>query len=178
MSVNRYRLSLLAERDLDDIWLYVAQDSGSDAANRLIDDITERFVLLATHPEAGRLREEIAPNLRSFPVQNHVIYYRPDEAGILIARLAWQTRSNGHDRAALNFIRGRERGGGKRSRCYSVGAPPYVHVFAADGVWCNREPSRRRFVPDVEAGGSWPALHRRQSVHRFWSVALRVSRRR
>ena len=42
-----------AETDLDDIWLYVARESGSmDVATRLIDAITGRFLLLATLDDA------------------------------------------------------------------------------------------------------------------------------
>lgn len=45
--------------DLDDIWYYVAKESGSsDIANRLIDTITDRFFLLAGFPYLGRSRDE------------------------------------------------------------------------------------------------------------------------
>ena len=48
-----------AETDLDDIWLYVARESGSmDVATRLIDAITGRFVFLASFPYVGRARDE------------------------------------------------------------------------------------------------------------------------
>ena len=40
-----------ADADLDDIWLYVATESGSmDVANRLIDSITDQFLLLPVTP--------------------------------------------------------------------------------------------------------------------------------
>ena len=42
-----YRLSALAEQDLDEIWSYVAEDASSETADRLIDAIVERFELLA-----------------------------------------------------------------------------------------------------------------------------------
>jgi len=43
-----HQLSPKAEADLDDIWLYVANESGSlDIATRLIDSITNQFFLLA-----------------------------------------------------------------------------------------------------------------------------------
>ncbi len=77
--MKRVRLSKLAEADLDEIWLYVAADGGVDVANRLIDDITDRIVLLGTQPNAGRLRDELAVGLRSFPVHRHIIYYRPEQ---------------------------------------------------------------------------------------------------
>ena len=39
-----HRVAPRAEADLDDIWLYVAKESGSiEIANRLIDTITDRF---------------------------------------------------------------------------------------------------------------------------------------
>ncbi|HVP50065.1 MAG TPA: type II toxin-antitoxin system RelE/ParE family toxin [Candidatus Bathyarchaeia archaeon] len=54
-----HRLAPRAEADLDDIWYYVANDSGSvDTANRLIDTITERFLALASFPYLGRSRED------------------------------------------------------------------------------------------------------------------------
>jgi plasmid stabilization system protein ParE len=45
-----YRLSPLAERDLDEIWSYVAEDATPTTADRLIDDIIGRFDLLAEQP--------------------------------------------------------------------------------------------------------------------------------
>jgi toxin ParE1/3/4 len=81
-----YRLSPLAERDLDEIWSYVAEDASPATADRLIDAIVERFELLAEQPRIGRLRPEFGAGVRSFTVENHVIYYRHD-ADILIARI-------------------------------------------------------------------------------------------
>lgn len=48
------RLAPRAETDLDEIWGYVAKESGSiEIANRLIDSITDRFFLLAGFPHSG-----------------------------------------------------------------------------------------------------------------------------
>ena len=35
----------------------------------------------------GRLRDELAPFLRSFPVKNYLIFYRPIDEGIEIVRI-------------------------------------------------------------------------------------------
>lgn len=52
-----HRLAPRAETDLDDIWYYVATESGSmETANRLIDTITERFLALANFPYLGHSR--------------------------------------------------------------------------------------------------------------------------
>lgn len=80
-----HRLASQVEFELDDIWYYVARESGSvEIADRLIDSITDRFFLLANHPYVGRLREDLRPGLRSFPVGQYVIIYRIEDADVLI----------------------------------------------------------------------------------------------
>jgi len=64
-----YRLSPLAERDLEEIWLYVAEDASPANADRLIDAIVERFDLLADQPRMGRLRPEFGADVRAFTVE-------------------------------------------------------------------------------------------------------------
>ena len=81
-----YRLSPLAERDLDEIWSDVAQDATPTTADRLIDDIIHRFDLLAEQPGMGRARPEFGMGVRSFAVENYVIYYRQEDDA-LIARV-------------------------------------------------------------------------------------------
>ncbi|MDO8794476.1 MAG: type II toxin-antitoxin system RelE/ParE family toxin [Vicinamibacterales bacterium] len=50
-----HRLSPEAESDLDAAWYYTATESGNaDIADRLIEAITSRFLLLQTHPQIGR----------------------------------------------------------------------------------------------------------------------------
>ena len=80
-----YRLSPLAERDLDEIWSYVAEGASPETADRLIDVIVERFELLSEQPRIGRLRPEIGEGVRSFIVESYVIYYRHND-DVLIAR--------------------------------------------------------------------------------------------
>ena len=38
-------------------------------------------------PEIGRPREDLAARLRSFPVGSYIIFYRPMEYGVEIARV-------------------------------------------------------------------------------------------
>ena len=81
-----FRLLQEAEAELDDIWLYVARESGSsDIATRLIEGITDRFWLLAQHPQIGRRRDaDLRPGLRSFSVGAYVIVYRTEGEDVLI----------------------------------------------------------------------------------------------
>ena len=81
-----YRLSVLAEQDLEEIWSYVAEDTSATRADRLIDAIFDRFELLVEQPRMGRSRPEFGEGVRSFVVESYVIYYRHD-ADILIARV-------------------------------------------------------------------------------------------
>lgn len=83
-----------ADTDLHEIWYYVASKSGSlEIADRLIDSITHRFLLLANNPNAGRARDEdLLPGLRSFPVGEYVIY-RVTEDGVLVLRVVRGSRN-------------------------------------------------------------------------------------
>jgi toxin ParE1/3/4 len=83
-----------ADSDLDSIWRYIAVESGSyEIADGLIEAITNRFFLLATHPHIGRARdEELRLGLRSFPVGNYIIFYRIHDGHVLILRVLHGSR--------------------------------------------------------------------------------------
>ncbi len=84
--MSQCRLSDAARSDLDEIWFYIAQDN-ADAADNFIRAIVSRFPKLAAMPQMGRAREELSPHLRSFPIGRYVIFYRPMENGVEIARV-------------------------------------------------------------------------------------------
>ena len=72
-----HRLSASARTALDDRY-YVTTQSGSETiADRLIDQLTQRFFMLAQHPCVGRARDEdLCPGLHTFPVGMSIIVYR------------------------------------------------------------------------------------------------------
>ncbi len=78
--------SNLAQLDLLEIWAYIAEDS-TGAADRFLDLLDQKCRTLAEAPGIGRSREGLAPDLRGFPVKRYVIFYRPIEGGIEIARV-------------------------------------------------------------------------------------------
>lgn len=90
-----HRRAPQADSDLDDIWYYVASNSGSlDVADRFIESITDRFFLLARHPNIGRARDEdLRPGLRSFPVGEYIIIYRIEDEDVLILRVLRGSRN-------------------------------------------------------------------------------------
>lgn len=68
-------LSEHAKNDLIDIWSYIALDN-IDAADRFIERIYNLCETISKNPEMGRERNELSPNLRSFPIKRYVVYYR------------------------------------------------------------------------------------------------------
>lgn len=80
------RKTVLAENDLEEIWFYIALDN-PEAADALLDKIDEQSASLARDPRLGRARLELLDELRSFPVGNYVLFYRPMDDGIEIVRV-------------------------------------------------------------------------------------------
>ena len=84
--MSRYILSAPAKKDLRELTNYLLQYS-TNAANNFLNVFEEKFRLLADFPEMGRSREELAPSLRSLPVDKYVIFYRVIKNGIQIERV-------------------------------------------------------------------------------------------
>ena len=80
-----------AERDLDEIWLYIAFDNPA-AADAVVDQIQKRTQQLSAFPQTGRLRPEIAEDARSVPVGTYLILYRESENFIDIVRVVHGAR--------------------------------------------------------------------------------------
>jgi toxin ParE1/3/4 len=80
--MSRYRLAAPAREDLAEIWESIAEQSGdAGTADRAVDEIVERLMMLAHNPRAGRLRDEIDPGVRSFPAGAYIVYYRLGKGG-------------------------------------------------------------------------------------------------
>ncbi|MBN1764063.1 MAG: type II toxin-antitoxin system RelE/ParE family toxin [Sedimentisphaerales bacterium] len=84
----------IADEDLLDIWLFIAEDS-IRAADKWIHTLESKCKQLAENPRLGRLRKELAPNLRSFPVQNYILFYQPVDEGIVLIRVLHGSRDIG-----------------------------------------------------------------------------------
>lgn len=85
-NMPRVRKTVLAEQDLEEIWLYIAADN-IVAADALIDKLVEKSALLAANAELGRARPELHEGLRSFAVGNYILFYRPEAGGIELTRV-------------------------------------------------------------------------------------------
>lgn len=68
----RHTRTARAEKDLVEIWLYIAKDN-PQAADGLLDAIERASVRLARNPRMGAARPDLALNLRYFTVGNYRI---------------------------------------------------------------------------------------------------------
>lgn len=80
-----------AQLDIIDAALFIAEGNPV-AADRFVDSLNKTFGQLAQHPRLGRARPEFGPDLRSLPHRQYVIFYRPTERGVHIARVLHGSR--------------------------------------------------------------------------------------
>lgn len=84
--MQRVSYTDLARHDRLEVWLHIAADNLS-AADRLLDEIDEKLLMLANAPNLGRAREDLAPGIRYFPVSRYLIFYTHDPGGIIVVRI-------------------------------------------------------------------------------------------
>lgn len=80
-----------SEADLIDIWLYVAEDQPLNA-DRLLDQFNHTLHQLLDMPTMGIERPELAPELKSFPVSNYILYYRVSGNQLQLVRVLSSAR--------------------------------------------------------------------------------------
>ena len=78
------------EADLIEVWLQVADDGGPDRADEYISKLQGICELIASQPDMGMDRPDIARAVRSFPVDRYVIYYEQNGATLSVLRV-WHT---------------------------------------------------------------------------------------
>jgi toxin ParE1/3/4 len=54
------------------------------AARRVVERLRAQARKLAQTPGMGRRREDLRPELFSFPVGRHILFYRPQTGGMLV----------------------------------------------------------------------------------------------
>jgi len=82
-----YRLSRRAEADLDAIADYTIKEFGLAQASRYFHGLEKSFEMLAETPLIGHEAEDLAPTVRRFLHQGHVVFYVPTGYGVLIVRV-------------------------------------------------------------------------------------------
>jgi toxin ParE1/3/4 len=90
----RPRFTPDATSDLEEIVRYVAERDAIAAA-RLLDRIEDECWRLASAPGIGKLRPDLLPHLRFFPVGSYLIFYRASDEGIQVIRVLHGARDYG-----------------------------------------------------------------------------------
>jgi toxin ParE1/3/4 len=81
-----------AERDLDEIWDYYAENASPDTAHKLLERIIAAVARVAGHPFHGRARVDLRPNLRCVRVTPYIVFYRTTAYGIEVVRVLHERR--------------------------------------------------------------------------------------
>ena len=83
----RCEFTAQAVEDLREIGRYTRETWGLAQARRYRQELELTLRKLSLTPLMGHAREEIAENVRSFPVGSHIAYYLPRKSGITVLRL-------------------------------------------------------------------------------------------
>jgi toxin ParE1/3/4 len=84
--MTRFIIRPAAEEDIGELCEYIALENIA-AAERIVDRLYAVMALLAEHPSMGRDRSDLGPQLRSFPAESYLIYYRETPGVIEIVRV-------------------------------------------------------------------------------------------
>jgi toxin ParE1/3/4 len=80
------RRTARANRDLHDIWAFVARDNPR-AADDLIRRLNGSLTALSSNPHMGRPRTDLLEGLKSFPNGRYVIFFRHDTKTLTLVRV-------------------------------------------------------------------------------------------
>ncbi len=85
-----------AQQDLDEAWLYIAEESLS-AADNMIATILREAKVLATQPLMGRQRPDLARGLRSWPTStSYILFYAIKGDDVVVIRVLHHARDMQH----------------------------------------------------------------------------------
>ena len=79
--MGAFRLTLLAELDLDGIGAYTLDKWGMDQAVVYLTRLDSTFAALAEVAALGKDRSDLRPNLLACPCNRHMIFFRRDHRG-------------------------------------------------------------------------------------------------
>ena len=83
----RYDFTRRALADQRNIVRYTRESWSRKQARIYREEIELGIQKLALSPGLGRVRSDVAPSVRSFPIARHVAFYVESEGGITVVRL-------------------------------------------------------------------------------------------
>lgn len=85
--MRRLKLTPLAQRDVEEIYRYIADDSARNA-KRVITELRDVLYKLAKSPGIGHWREDLAGRAYRFlPFYSYLIVYKPDTKPLEVVRV-------------------------------------------------------------------------------------------
>lgn len=90
--MNAYRISLAADRDIDDILAYIHSQSEQNAT-LVAERFAAAFERIAETPGLGTTRDELHNNrLRVLSVSGYLVIFKPDVSTVVIVRVVRSAR--------------------------------------------------------------------------------------
>lgn len=89
MEIKAYRLSPLAETDLETIWFYTLEHWSREQADSYHRSLVAEVEALASGQKKGR-PVEVAPGFLKYPCKAHVIYFKDQGDRLEIIRILHQ----------------------------------------------------------------------------------------
>ena len=90
--MNKYTLSLEADKDLSDIYDYSIFKFGQAQAETYLTDLERTLNLLSQNTNIGETRTELSQGLKSFVFKSHTIFYEIEVDGIFVLRILHHSR--------------------------------------------------------------------------------------
>jgi len=87
-----YDFTVQAMEDLREIIRYTKQTWGLEQTQRYREELELALTKLSLNPNLGRLRDEVAPGIRSARVGVHIAFYSPHDNGLTVIRLLHPNR--------------------------------------------------------------------------------------
>ncbi|MGN8054813.1 type II toxin-antitoxin system RelE/ParE family toxin [Pedobacter sp. 22163] len=78
-----YRISELAQIDLEDIWLYTFKNWSKDQADRYYGLLLSECEYISNHFEHGKIMDHVLKGYRCSAVKSHLIFYKLGADGLV-----------------------------------------------------------------------------------------------
>ncbi len=85
-----FRLSNLAQKDLENIWIYTFENWSRKQADKYVKEILKQIEILCDNPQIGRPLLNIKPTHRVRKVNTHIIVYKVANNKIHVDRILHQ----------------------------------------------------------------------------------------
>lgn len=75
----KYKISLLASQDLENIWLYTFENWSIEQADRYLNLIMDEIEYVAQKPDSGFDFSSVRQGYYRSRIKSHIIFYRIDQ---------------------------------------------------------------------------------------------------